>query len=171
MKKLDRKYFEEYKKLYPEMDLEMIQFFARTMEIFHHLPILTESYFQKMGLTKGRFMVLIQLLRVPDEGLSVSEICDFHKVRSATMTGILDTLEKDGQIERLPDPSDRRKVIARITDAGKQLMDDFLPGHQDNIRKMLTGLTVKERQTLLGLLIKLYQGVADFVTDDAEGES
>ena len=55
-----REFFEDYKKLFPEMDLEMVHFFARTMEIFHHVPILMEGYFQKMGLTKGRFMVLME---------------------------------------------------------------------------------------------------------------
>jgi len=171
MTELDREFFEDYKKLLPGMDLEMIHFFAATMEIFHHVPILMEGYFQKMGLTKSRFMVLVQLLRVPDEGLSISEISAFHKVRSATMTGIIDTLEREGQIERVPDPDDRRKVIVRITEAGRKLMEDFLPGHQENIRQMLTGLTMKERQTLLGLMQKLQQGVLNFVTDHQEGDA
>ncbi len=171
MQKLDRDFFVEYKKMFPEMDVEMINFFAQTMEIFHHIPIHMESYFQKMGLTKSRFMVLIQLLRVREEGLSMSEICNFHKVRSATMTGIIDTLEKEGQIERVPDPDDRRKVIVRITDAGVKLMKDFLPGHQEKIREMLSGLTLKERQTLLRLMEKLHGGVLGVVDDDLEGEA
>ena len=63
-------------------------FFARTMSIFHHVPILMETYFQKLGLSKGRFLVMIQLLRAPgQEGMSITDIIAFHKVSSATMTG------------------------------------------------------------------------------------
>ena len=66
-------------------------------------------------------MVLIQLYVKPDEGLSIREIRNFHKVQSATMTGIIDTLEREGQIERVSDSTDRRKVIVRITGAGREL--------------------------------------------------
>lgn len=173
MTELGREFFEDYKKLFPAMDLEMISVFARTMLIFHHLPILMEGYFTKMGLTKGRFMVLVQLYRVRKEGLSITEICNFHRVRSATMTGIIDTLEREGQIERVPDPSDRRKVIVRITRAGRELMEGFLPKHQENVGLMLSRLTLKERQVLLNLLEKLHQGIHRFVDDDhaeTEGE-
>lgn len=172
MTELEREFFEDYKKLFPDMDLEMISVFARTMLIFHHLPILMEGYFKKMGLTRGRFMVLIQLYRKKEQGLSIGEICNFHRVRSATMTGIIDTLEREGQIERVHDPSDRRKVIVRITVTGRKLMEDFLPQHQENIGLMLAGLTVKERRVLQDLMQKLHQGVLNFVADDhAETES
>lgn len=168
MTELDREFFKDYKNLFPKMDLEMIHFFSVTMRIFHHVPILMESYFQKMGLTKSRFIVLIQLFRSP-EGLSISEISAFHKVRSATMTGIIDTLERESQIERVPDPGDRRKINVRITETGRKLMEDFLPQHQENIGQILSGLTVKERQNLLGLMQKLHRGVLNFVTEDQEG--
>ena len=170
MTDMDRGFFEDYKKLFPGMDLEMIRFFAVTMRIFHHLPILMEGYFKQLGLTKSRFIVLIQLFRRP-EGLSISEISAFHKVRSATMTGIIDTLEREGQIERIADPTDRRKVIVRITGAGRELMQDFLPQHQENIGLMLAGLTVKERRTLLSLMVKLHQGVLNFVADDQDTDT
>jgi len=170
MTDMDEEFFKDYKKLFPGMDLEMISFFAVTMRIFHHLPILMEGYFQKMGLTKSRFIVLVQLFRKSD-GMSISEISAFHKVKSATMTGIIDTLEKEGQIERVPDPDDRRKVIVRITGAGRELMEEFLPQHQQNIGLMLDGLTVDERRVLLGLMQKLHQGVLNFVTDEQNGET
>ncbi len=125
---------------------------------------------QKLGLTKSRFIVLVQLYRKP-EGLSISEISAFHKVRSATMTGIIDTLEREGQIERVQDPTDRRKVIVRITEVGRKLMEDFLPKHQENIGHILTGITVEERQVLLGLMQKLHQGVLNFVTEDHNAET
>lgn len=160
---LNREFFEDYKKLFPGMDLEMISTFARIMLTLHHIPILAESYFQKMGLTKSRFIVLIQLYKVGNEGMSIGDIRNFHKVRSATMTGIIDTLEKEGQIERISDPTDRRKVIVRITGPGQELIENFLPKHQGYINQMLSGLTKEERQSLLDLLNKLYQGISNTV--------
>lgn len=167
----DRKFFEDYKRLFPDMDLELISTFARTMMIFHHQPILFEGYFHKMGLTKSRFMILVQLYRLQDEGMSMSEMCRIHRVKSATMTGIIDTLEREGQIERIADPADRRKVIVRITDTGRELMEDFLPRHQENVRMMSADLSVEERRTLLELMTKLYKGIQKFVEDDRNAEA
>jgi DNA-binding MarR family transcriptional regulator len=158
-KLIEQEFFEDFKKLFPGMNLEMISTFARIMLTLHHLPILAESYFHKMGLTRGRFMVLIQLYQRGDEGMSIGDIRNFHKVRSATMTGIIDTLEKEGQIERISDPTDRRKVIVRITTPGQELIENFLPKHQEYINQMLSKLTKEEHRSLLNLLQKLYQGV------------
>lgn len=166
----DQKFFEDYKRLFPEMDLELVSTFARTMMIFHHQPILFESYFQKMGLTKSRFMILVQLYRLQDKGMSMSEICHIHRVSSATMTGIIDTLEREGQIERFADLSDRRKVMVRITAAGKALMEDFLPRHQENVKLMVGDLTLEESQTLLSLMTRLYKSIQTFVMDDKSAE-
>jgi len=167
----DREFFEDYKKLFPEMDLELISTFARTMMIYHHQPILFETYFHKMGLTKSRFMVLVQLYRLQDEGMSMSEICRIHRVKSATMTGIIDTLEREGHIERFADPSDRRKVMVRITEDGKALMEDFLPRHQENVRQMAVDLTTEEMQALLSLMTRLYKGIQTFVENNQYTEA
>ena len=166
MDELNREYFEGYKKIFPGMDMEMISLFARIMITLHQLPILMEGYFQKMGLTRSRFMVLIQLYRRPDEGLSIREIRNFHKVQSATMTGIIDTLEREGQIERVSDPTDRRKVIVRITGKGRELMEAFLPKHQEYIKQMLFRLSNKDRQDLLALLKRLLMGISAVIEDE-----
>jgi DNA-binding MarR family transcriptional regulator len=171
MDELDREFFEDYKKFFPGMDLETIHSFARLMMRFHQIKILMEGYFNKMGLTKSRFMVLIQLYRKRDQGMSIGDISHFHQVRSATMTGIIDTLEREGQIERIHDPSDRRRVIVRITGAGRELMEKFLPRYQRHIKQMLNGLSEKERRTFSNLLEKLHRGVLSAVNgnpDEAE---
>ena len=163
---IDQEYFEDYKKYFPDMDWEMISVFAQIMITLHHLPILMEGYFKKMGLTKSRFIVLIQLYRRPDEGLSIREIRNFHKVRSATMTGIIDTLEREGQIERVSDSTDRRKVIVRITGAGRELVENFLPKHQEYIKQMLSKLDDKECRNLLDLLKRLLMGVSTVIGNE-----
>ena len=166
MDRIDREFFEDYKRYFPDMDMEMISVFAQIMITLHHLPILMESYFHKMGMTRGRFMVLIQLYRRPDEGLSIREIRNFHKVQSATMTGIIDTLEREGQIERVADSNDRRKVIVRITEAGRELVKDFMPRHLEYIKQMLSKLNKEDRQNLLELLKRLIMGISTVIGNE-----
>ena len=46
----------------------------------------------------------------------VAEKCFF---KPATLTGIVDTLEKSGHVVRLPDPGDRRAVRLALTESGR----------------------------------------------------
>jgi DNA-binding PadR family transcriptional regulator len=48
-------------------------------------------------------------------------------VTTASTTSLLDTLERSELVTRLPDPADRRWILVAITDAGRQMFDDFLP--------------------------------------------
>jgi len=172
MAPIDRRYFEEYQKIFPQMDVDVAYFFAQAMMLLHRMPILMETYFQKLGLSKGRFTVMVQLYRTDNpEGMNISEIITFHKVKSATMTGIIDNLEREGYIERVQSTGDRRKVNVRMTSHGREFMSRFLPRHHENVHRMLSGLTAKDRQVLIGLMKKLHQGVAEFVSEDPSKES
>ena len=48
-----------------------------------------------------------------------SELAEHASVSRATVTGLLDTLEKAGLIARTPDARDRRASCVRITDKGR----------------------------------------------------
>jgi DNA-binding MarR family transcriptional regulator len=160
------------KQRYPEMDLDMVQFFARTMMVFHQVPIMMEGYFNRLGLSKGRFMVMIQLHSITDPaGLSIGEVIDQYRVSSATMTGIIDTLEGEGLIERIRSPHDRRRVNVRITEAGRQFMDAFLPIHHQSMVQFTEGLTIAERETLLKQLEKMSQGIAGVLEEAPENDT
>lgn len=165
-----REHFTKYKELLPDMDLDFMHDFSSAMHLFHKVTILTESYFHKMGLSKGRFLILVNLLVTdPDQGACISDLCPHYQVSSATMTGLLDTLEREGMIERIPNPEDRRKVNVRITDKGRTFMMDFLPRHQANAKDMATHLTRQDRMELPRMLRKLVSGIEEFLENGESG--
>jgi DNA-binding MarR family transcriptional regulator len=149
------------------MDLEMVQFFARTMMTIHDIAILMEGHFARLGLSKARFMVMIQLHGHEDPaGICISDLISQYKVSSATMTGVIDTLEREGLIERIKSPQDRRRVNVRITDQGRAFMDDFLPKHHANMELFTASLGEHERRDLVALLGKLQRGIAGAVEEE-----
>ncbi len=154
---------------YPDMDLDMVQFFAGSMITTHDIVVAMESYFNKLGLSRGRFMVMIHLFIENDpNGLSISDVFAQHKVSSPTMTGIIDTLEKEGLIERIKSPTDRRRVNVRITAAGREFMDDFLPRHHANMEVFTSAFNDRDRTTLVRLLKKLHQSIVDGIEGGIE---
>jgi len=76
------------------------------------------------------------------------------------MTGLLDGLERDGLIERLAHPEDRRKIGIRLTAKGRQVLEDMLPDYYRHIAKLMTNLTEKERLELMSLLAKVNRGLS-----------
>ncbi|MFE9959532.1 MarR family winged helix-turn-helix transcriptional regulator [Micromonospora sp. NPDC005299] len=70
------------------------------------------------GLTSAGMRVLLVLLRAGDS--THREMAERCFVRPATLTGIVDTLERDGFVARNRDPHDRRSVQLSLTDKGRK---------------------------------------------------
>lgn len=71
------------------------------------------------------------------------------------MTNRIDRLAKKGTVERLPDPSDRRGVLVRLTEDGKDRADEALAGLLEQERAILAELSRAQRGELAGLLRQL----------------
>src|SRR5690606_2096950 len=76
-------------------------------------------------------------------------------VTSGTMTNRIDRLAKKNLVERLPDPSDRRGVLVRLTDVGRDRADQALAGLLAQERAILAELSAAQRGELAGLLRQL----------------
>ncbi|MEE1722850.1 MarR family transcriptional regulator, partial [Streptomyces sp. JV186] len=68
---------------------------------------------------------------------------------SGTMTNRIDRLAKKGLVERLPDPSDRRGVLVRLTDEGCARADRSLAGLLAQARAILAELAPTQRAELV----------------------
>ncbi|HEX4360129.1 MAG TPA: MarR family transcriptional regulator, partial [Pseudonocardia sp.] len=77
------------------------------------------------------------------------------------ITNRIDRLEARGLVGRIRDTEDRRSVLIRLTEAGRDLVDGVLQEHLANERRILGGLTVEERQTLTALLRTTLEHLGD----------
>jgi DNA-binding MarR family transcriptional regulator len=68
------------------------------------------------------------------------------------MTNRVDRLEARGLVSRLPDPSDRRGVLVRLTRPGRFAVDGALEGLLDREQALLATLDKTEQRKLAGLL-------------------
>lgn len=89
-------------------------------------------------------------------------------VTSATVTSVLDTLEKRGLIIRTPHPGDRRSVLVDITEAGIELVDALLPRIHAVEAAMSRALSAHEHRKLTVLLGKLQTGATAVLEGDAD---
>jgi MarR family len=80
---------------------------------------------------------------------------------SGGMTHLVDRLERDGLVERVADPDDRRGLLVGLTRKGRALVSRVGPSHLENERRLLAALTEEEQAELARLLRKLLIGLEE----------
>lgn len=154
-----KEFLSKFEEFLSGQDVEFMMKFAEMMLLLHRVVVVSDTYFQKMGTSKGRFLLLIRLLLSDSPaGESISVLRPFYPISYAAMSGVLDTLEKDGMVERCDNPEDRRKVNIRLTDKGRGFIVNFLPAHVDNVKKIGSALQEEEVEQLFGSMKKIIGG-------------
>lgn len=125
-------------------------------------------------LLQKRIATLLQPLRLtPTSGLALSilanaesplppnEIADRLIISRATVTGLLDSLERRAYIRRRPHPSDRRMILAEITETGRQAASAFRPIVHQHEKEWFGVLDETEQQQLLVMLHRVQERLRD----------
>ena len=96
------------------------------------------------------------------EPLEPSVIAQRLLVTTASMTSLLDNLEKRGLVRRLRHPQDRRKILVDITPAAQAIVDELLPSLHARERQVMTAaLSSNEQRELLRLIAKLQHAAVE----------
>ncbi len=115
---------------------------------------------QPLHLTPTSGLVL-SILANAESPLPPNEIADRLIISRATVTGLLDSLERRAYIRRRPHPSDRRMILAEITEAGRQAASAFRPIVHQCEKEWFGVLDEKEQQQLLVALHRLQERLRD----------
>jgi DNA-binding MarR family transcriptional regulator len=111
---------------------------------------------EEFATTLPRFDLMAQLER-HREGLKMNELSRLLMVTGGNVTAIVDQLEKEGLVERLDEPGDRRAFCIRLTRAGVKSFTEMARAHELWVVELLAGLSRREHDELLKLLAKLKQ--------------
>lgn len=118
--------------------------------------VLTEHF----DLTPSGMNVVMTLLREGE--LTHGQVADHCLVRPATLTGIIDTLEKSGYVERRRVEGDRRAVTLALTEhgteRGRQLVEYMHRGVPLTTVDADPAKAAVVREFLLELIRKLHTG-------------
>ena len=118
---------------------------------------LTYENIRSFGLTTPQFAALECLGHLGP--MMIGELCRKMLVSGGNMTVVIDNLEKEGLVERVPSKDDRRAILVRLTAKGSKLFDDIFTKHAQYVASIASVMTEKEQETLSGLLKKLGTGL------------
>lgn len=109
-------------------------------------------------LSEGRFAALLAVSAEP--GITPRALSDRLEVTSATVTGLLDRLDRAGLIKRQPHASDRRTHTLITTRAGERLIGELVPVYADWLHQLGAGIDTAEGDIATTVLASVQQNLA-----------
>jgi len=120
---------------------------------------------ERFDSTLPRFDVLAALDRHP-EGMTMGALSRPLLVSNGNVTGLVQTLVKDGHATLEPSAEDRRANVASLTPAGRTYFEALAEAHHGWIDEMLSGLSSDQRELLFDLLGTLKVSLASASTQE-----
>jgi MarR family transcriptional regulator, transcriptional regulator for hemolysin len=119
-----------------------------------------------IGQSAARMEALAAILNSPSLSAQV-DIAKRLRIEGPTMTRMLDTLEKDGLVERLADPTDRRTKHLRVTAAGEAALEEIFAIADEMRERLLGGVTDGKIDELNEFLVMLTERLDAGLPDSA----
>ena len=139
-------------------ELSSVQLMEQFRAIAHATHNRTNARMSAAGLSLARFRVLSALQAAGQ--MRMNELSAALGVVPRTVTTIVDALEKDAMVARLPDPADRRATLLQLTEDGLSQLLRFRALHDSAAAELFDVLTATEKHQLARLLLRL-QAAAD----------
>ena len=127
-----------------------------TARLIHQLM---DRWADKHGLSEGRLHALFALKSAPERRLPLGELADQLEVTPRNVTGLIDHLERDGLVERIDDPADRRLTYARLKMAGAKRLDGMREEGLHWQLKIAAGLSTEELELLRHACLRLIENM------------
>ncbi|WP_336963042.1 MarR family transcriptional regulator [Sphingobium aquiterrae] len=103
---------------------------------------------QGVSLAQLKFLLFIER----SGSVRSIDICEGFSFAPRTVTEAIDALERDGLVQRDPDPNDRRAKRISLTEAGKGVIRDADPYRQALTAQIFEVLTEADQAEMLRLL-------------------
>lgn len=111
----------------------------------------------KIGLNRGQPKMLRFLGE--NDGCRQKDIADRFFLRAASVSGVLNTLEKQGLIERRQNPRSRRETLIYLTKSGRAKLDQVQEFYDELDGQWFEDFSNDEYDELMRLLKKLQKSL------------
>ena len=116
---------------------------------------------REFNTTLPRYEVLAQLEQFP-QGIKMSDLSRHMMVTNGNITGIADQLVKEGLVQRLKLPLDRRSSLLKLTSKGKKQLHAISKAHNEWICSIFGKLSEAHLDSMMGTLEELKKHSHEF---------
>ena len=119
-----------------------------------------EGDLARAGLSLGDYQVLVFLSESPDGSMRMVDLACRLQLSPSGLTRRLDGLVKHGHVDRVPSATDRRVMLAVITDSGREVLATAYPVHLASVRfRIIDRLTPDDVEALTRIFTVIASGL------------
>lgn len=111
----------------------------------------------QLGMSLGQCKVLVFLSR--NEGTTQAKLAELSDTDPMTLVRVLDRMERDGWIERRPDPADRRAYRLHLKPASEPVIAEIMRIGEKVRNEALVGISAEERELMMTLLERIQRNL------------
>jgi DNA-binding MarR family transcriptional regulator len=117
------------------------------------------AWLEPLHLTPAKYNYLVALYVAKGRSLMLNEIGRSIHTSNASVTGMIAALERDELVIRSENPNDGRSMVVKLTRRGTRLLERAFPLHHENMERILEGVSVADRATLLRIVLQIGAGL------------
>ncbi|MDW6060551.1 MarR family transcriptional regulator [Streptomyces sp. FXJ1.4098] len=155
---------EQWVKERPELADELwpVHVLGRVQRMQRIIDKSLKVFWAEHGLEPGEFDVLTTLRRSgPPYALTAGAFLKAAMVTSGAITNRIDRMEAKGLVERVREGGDRRTVLIRLTEHGRELIEGAMAAHLRNYAEILGSLDRDECEQIAAGLRKVLEAHGD----------
>lgn len=130
--------------------------------LIHDVSRMMRAWFderaQALGLTRAQWRVLVHL--AAREGVNQRELATILEIDTVSLGRHIDRLERDGWLERRPDPEDRRAWRLHTLPAARPMLEQMEALAERTMAKALDGISAEDRAVFLETLHRVKDNMA-----------
>jgi DNA-binding MarR family transcriptional regulator len=131
------------------------------MRVQQILQSAVDAALRPHGLTFARYEALVLLYFSRRGSLPMRVMGQRLQLHPTSVTNIVDRLEADGLVRRVPHPTDRRTTLVEVTESGEARRAEATEA-VNAVEFGLRGLTDRQTEALTDLLAKVRRAYGDF---------
>ncbi len=125
-------------------------------------PALSNEVFSSLTLSQGRLLRTVdRMTRDSREGVSLKDLAERLRLSPSTVSVMVETLVGRGHLVRKPSSKDRRMVLIRLDDGGRQTIDDVERSFTEMAGDYLKGVSLEDQ----GRLNEFLAGFGEYVNN------
>lgn len=116
---------------------------------------LASAILKPMGLSLAEYKILYICIHYPEERITNSFLESHFQMSHSTSVGLLNHLEKDDWIQRIPNPDNAREKIVVLSPKAQKNREALIQAGQDLEDQFTANLTEKEREEYIRISKKI----------------
>ncbi|RDS83501.1 MarR family transcriptional regulator [Dyella monticola] len=126
------------------------------------------AWLESTAGSPARFQTLALLWGAGDRAVPHQEIIAALQVKRATVSAMMFSLEQEGLVQSVGDQQDRRRLLATLTEKGRDIFTRAIDLNASRLEKAFASLQPEELVVLQNLLTRTKDGFLTVAEDEAK---